>query len=135
MRNIILLLVSVAIAVLSVSGVALALPSETPDDTPMVDGRVRAFAKVGGNVWVGGSFSRVEQREGAVTEDVGNAAVFDSATRRYLDMAPKLGGGGSTVYDLAVYRDDVVIASNVSGPAAEENNPVVVDGATGKVIR
>ena len=70
-----------------------------------------------------------------MTEDVGNAAVFDSATRRYLDMAPKLGGGGSTVYDLAVYRDDVVIASNVSGPAAEENNPVVVDGATGKVIR
>lgn len=135
MRRVILLLASVAIAVLSVGGVALALPSETPDDTPMVDGRVRAFAKVGGNVWVGGSFSRVEQRDGAVTEDVGNAAVFDSATGRYLDIAPKLGGEGSTVYDIAVYGDDVMIAGDFSGPGAGENNLVVVDGATGEVIR
>jgi hypothetical protein len=135
MRRIILLLASVATTVLSVSGIVLALPSETPDDAPMVDGHVRAFAKVGGNVWVGGSFSRVEQRDGAVTEDVGNAAVFDSATGRYLDIAPKLGGEGSTVYDLAVYGDDVVIAGDFSGPGAEENNLVVVDGATGEVIR
>jgi hypothetical protein len=55
MRRTILLLLSVAIAVLSVSGIVLALPSGIPDDTPMVDGRGRALAKVGGNVWVAAS--------------------------------------------------------------------------------
>jgi hypothetical protein len=104
MRRIILLLASVAITVLSVSGIVLALPSETPDDAPMVDGHVRAFAKVGGNVWVGGSFSRVEQRDGAVTEDVGNAA---SSTRRpdaTWTSPPSWAARGSTVYDLGCLR-------------------------------
>jgi len=103
MRRTFLLLASVAIAALSASGIALALPSEDPDDTPMVDGRVRAFAKVGTHVWVGGSFSRVQRRDGTVLGSVTNVAVFDSATGRYLDIAPKLGGEGSTVYDMARY--------------------------------
>ena len=135
MRRTFLLLASVVIAALSASGIAPALPSESPDATPMVDGRVRAFAKVGANVWVGGNFSRVEHRDGAVTKDVGNAAVFDSVTGRYLDIAPQLGGEGSTVYDMAVYGDDVLVAGSFSGPSSTQKNLVALDGKTGAVIR
>ena len=39
---------------------AVALPSEKPDDTPMVDGRVRAIEQVGTNIWVGGRFTKVK---------------------------------------------------------------------------
>ena len=135
MRRTFLLLASVVIAALSASGIAPALPSESPDATPMVDGRVRAFAKVGANVWVGGNFSRVEHRDGAVTEDVGNAAVFDSVTGRYLDIAPQLGGEGSTVYDMAVYGDDVLVAGTFPGPSGTQKNLVALDGKTGAVVR
>lgn len=135
MRKTVLLLASVALAVLLAGGVALALPSKTPDDTPMVDGRVRAFAQVGDNVWVGGSFSRVEQRDGAVTDELANVAVFGSTTGRLLDIAPMLGDEGSTVWDMDVYGDDVIIAGDFPGPGVEENNLVVVDGATGEVLR
>ena len=50
MRRTGLLQASMALAMLLASGVALALPSETPDDTPMVDGRVRTFEQVGTNI-------------------------------------------------------------------------------------
>jgi hypothetical protein len=33
-------------------GAVLALPSEVPDDTPMVDGRVRAIEQLGTNIWL-----------------------------------------------------------------------------------
>ena len=56
MRRTVLLLVSMATAVLLASGVALAMPSETPDETPMLNGPVRTIAQVGTNIWVGGNF-------------------------------------------------------------------------------
>jgi hypothetical protein len=43
-------------------GAVLALPSETPDETPMVNGAVRAIKEVGTNIWVGGKFTQVKQR-------------------------------------------------------------------------
>ena len=74
---------------------ALALPSEVPDDTPMVDGRVRAIEQVGTNIWVGGRFSRVEQRSGTLLGSVANVAVFDSKTEEYRKgVAPSLGARG-----------------------------------------
>src|SRR5918995_1739754 len=59
MQRTVLLLSSMALAMLLASGVALALPSERPDDTPMVDGRVRAIEQVGTNIWLGGTDSEV----------------------------------------------------------------------------
>jgi hypothetical protein len=64
MRRTSLLLLSAAVALLFASGAVLALPSEKPDATPMIDGRVRAIEQVGTNIWLGGRFSRVEQRNG-----------------------------------------------------------------------
>nr|MBA3475072.1 hypothetical protein [Rubrobacter sp.] len=92
MRRTLLLLFSTAVALLLASGVVLALPSEKPDDTPMVDGRVRAIEQVGTNIWVGGRFSRVEQRNGTLLGNVANVAVFDSKTEEYRKgVAPTLG--------------------------------------------
>jgi hypothetical protein len=45
MRRIFVLLFSAAVALLLASGAVVALPSEKPDDTPMIDGRVRATSR------------------------------------------------------------------------------------------
>ena len=119
---------------------ALALPSETPDDTPMVDGRVRAIEQVGTNVWVGGRFSQVKQRDGTVLGSVANVAVFDSQTEEFRKgVAPSLGGTGAEVWDMMVYGTgpdaDVLIAGKFAGPDSTKKNLVLVDGLTGEVIR
>src|SRR5918992_798462 len=133
MRRIVLLLASMALAMLLACGVAQALPSETPDQTPMVNGTVRAIEQVGTNIWVGGKFTQVKQRDGSVVASVSNVAVFDSQTGEYVDIAPKLGGTGAEVWDMSIYGDDVLIAGNFSGPSSTQKNLVRVDGTTRKV--
>jgi hypothetical protein len=138
MRRIVLLLASMALAMLLACGVALALPSEKPDPTPMVNGTVRAIKHVGTNIWLGGKFTQVKQRDGTVVANVSNnLAVFDSQTNQYKNIAavPKLGGTGAEVWDMAIYGDDVLIAGKFSGPTSTQKNLVLVDGATGQVIR
>ena len=133
MRRSLLLVSTMALALIVVSGVALALPSETPDQTPMVNGTVRAIEQVGTNIWVGGKFTQVKQRNGTVVANVSNVAVFDSQTGQYVDIAPKVGGTGSEVWDMAIYGDDVLIAGNFPGPTSTQKNLVRVDGTTRKV--
>jgi hypothetical protein len=133
MRRIVLLLASMALAMLLACGVALALPSETPDQTPMVNGTVRAIEQAGTNIWLGGKFTQVKSRDGTVEASVSNVAVFDSHTGEYVDIAPKLGGTGSEVWDMAIYGDDVLIAGKFSGPTSTQKNLVRVDGTTRKV--
>jgi hypothetical protein len=136
MRRTVLLLLSTAVALLFASGAVLALPSEKPDDTPMVDGRVRAIEQVGTNIWVGGRFSRVEQRNGTLLGSVANVAVFDSKTEEYRKgVAPSLGGSGAEVFDMTIYGDDVLIAGKFAGPSNTQKNLILVDGTTGNVIR
>src|SRR5919107_1139305 len=131
-----MLLASMGLAVLLASGVALALPSETPDQTLMVNGPVRTIEQVGNNVWVGGNFTQVQQPNGTVVDNVKNVAVFDSATGHYLDIAPMLGAGNTTtnVRDIDVYGDDVVIGGDFPGPTTAQRHLVVVDGTTGGLI-
>src|SRR5215213_8563379 len=105
MRRIVLLLASMTLGVLLACGVALALPSGTPDKTPMINGTVRAIEQVGTNIWLGGKFTQVKQRNGTVVANVLNLAVFDSQTDEYVDIAPKLGGTDSEVWDITLYGD------------------------------
>jgi hypothetical protein len=77
MRRTLLLLLSAAVALLLASGAVLALPSQKPDNTPMIDGRVRAIEQVGTNIWLGGKFTQVKKRDGTVLGSVANVAVFD----------------------------------------------------------
>jgi len=136
MKRTALLIASVALAVFLVSGVALALPSETPDQTLMVNGPVRTIEQVGNNIWVGGNFTQVQQRNGTVVDNVSNVAVFDSTTGQYVDIAPMLGAGSTTtnVRDIDVYGDDVVIGGDFPGPSGTQRNLVVVDGTTEGLI-
>src|SRR5688500_6258409 len=97
MRRTLLLLFSTAVALLLASGVVLALPSERPDKTPMVNGTVQAIEQVGTNIWLGGKFTQVKQHNGPVVANVSNLAVFDSKTNQYKGIAPKLGGTDSEV--------------------------------------
>src|SRR5829696_6554409 len=135
MRRTLLLLLSAAVALLLASGAVLALPSEMPDNTPMVDGRVRAIEQVGTNIWLGGRFSRVEQRNGTLLGRVANVAVFDSKTNKFKNIGPKLGGTDSEVFDITTYRGNVLIAGKFPGATTNESNLVLVDGTTGNVIR
>src|SRR5215204_5321360 len=135
MRRIIVLLSSMALAMLLACGVALALPSETPDQTPMVNGTVRAIEHVGTNIWLGGNFSQVKSRDGTVVANVSNLAVFDSQTNQYKNIAPKLGGTDSEVWDMSIYGQNVLIAGKFSGPTSTQKNLLLVDGNTGKVIQ
>src|SRR5215213_5069264 len=137
MRRTVLLLFSTAVAILLASGTVLALPSEIPDHTAMVDGRVRAIEQVGTNVWLGGRISQVVRHNGKVLGTVGNLAVLDSRTNTYKPIAPNLGGTGAEVWDIEAYgrTGDLLIAGKFDGPSSTQENLVLVDGATGKVIR
>jgi hypothetical protein len=135
MRRIVVLLSSMALAMLLACGVALALPSETLDQTPMVNGTVRAIEHVGTNIWLGGNFSQVKSRDGTVVANVSNLAVFDSQTNQYKNIAPKLGGTDSEVWDMSIYGQNVLIAGKFSGPTSTQKNLLLVDGNTGKVIQ
>ena len=108
MRRSLLLVSTMALALIVASGVVLALPSETPDQTPMVNGTVRAIEQVGTNIWVGGKFTQVKQRDGTVVDpDVSNLAVFDSETNQYENInLPKLGGTDSEVWDMTLYDEN-----------------------------
>src|ERR687890_246598 len=117
---------------------ALALPSEVPDDTPMVDGRVRAIEQVGTNLWLGGKFTQVEKRDGSLLGSVSNLAVFNSETNKFKDIAPALGDTNSEVWDMALYGKNVLIAGSFPGPTSTQKNLVLVKGSgtnAGQVIR
>jgi hypothetical protein len=134
----ILLLVTVASAMVLASGVALAQPSETPDETLMVNGPVRTIEQVGTNLWVGGKFTQVQRRDGTVVANVSNVAVFDSLTGDYIDIAPRLGADSTdtNVRDIDVYgTNSVVIGGDFPGPTSTQKNLVVVDASTGELIR
>ena len=142
MRKSVLLLASMALAICLASGVALALPSQTPDNTPMVDGRVRAIEQVGNYTWLGGRFTQVKQRNGTVIDNVGNVALLDSQTNTYQEIPLDLGGQGTEVWDMARYggtgphANDLLIAGTFQGPTpTTQRNLVLVNGATGNVIR
>src|SRR5215218_8328160 len=138
MRRTVLSLLSTVVALLFAGGAVLALPSGTPDETPMVNGTVRAIEQVGTNIWVGGKFTQVKQRNGTVVANVSNnLAVFDSQTNQYKDIAalPKLGGTGAEVWDITLYGENVLIAGKFSGPTSTQKNLVLVDGTTGKEIQ
>src|SRR5215210_5985727 len=138
MRRTVLVLLSTAVALLFAGGAVLALPSEKADKTPMVNGTVRAIEQVGTNIWLGGKFTQVKQHNGTVTANVSNLAVFDSKTNKFKNIAPKLGGTDSEVWDMTLYGQDVLIAGNFSGPTSTQKNLVLVKGAganAGQVIQ
>src|SRR5215203_3243020 len=136
-RRTVFSLLSTVVALFA-GGFVLALPSERSDKTPMVNGTVRAIEQVGANIWLGGKFTQVKGNKGTVAANVSNLAVFDSKTNKFKNIAPKLGGTDSEVWDMTLYGQDVLIAGNFSGPTSKQKNLVLVKGAganAGQVIQ
>ena len=67
--------------------------------------------------------------------NVSNVAVLDSKTNKYKNIAPRLGGKDSEVFDMTLYGKNVLITGNFPGPTTNKGNLVLVDGDTGNVIR
>jgi hypothetical protein len=73
-----------------------------------------------------------------VVANVSNLAVFDSKTNKYKNIAPKLGGTDSEVWDVSLYGQNVLIAGTFTGPTSTQKNLVLVKGSgpkAGQVIR
>src|ERR687889_513392 len=138
MSRTVLLLLWTAVVLLLASGAVLALPSERPDKTPMVNGTVPAIEQVGTNIWLGGKFTQVKKRDGTVVANVSNLAVYDSKTNRFKNIAPRLRGTTSEVWDMTLYGQNVLIAGNFPGPGSTQKNLVLVKGSgtnAGRVLR
>ena len=116
MRRSLLLVSTMALALIVASGVALALPSETPDQTPMVDGTVRAIEHVGTNIWVGGKLAKIIVATAPFWPTSRTWPSSALQTNQYKNIAPKLGGTDSEVWDMSISGQNVLIAGKLSGP-------------------
>src|SRR5215210_2671779 len=116
---------------LALPAAALALPAETPDNTPMVEGRVRAIEQVDSNIWLGGQFSQVNRCAGITPPSVENVAVLNSQTNECRNIAPDLGGVGTEVWDIQRYgtTNNLLIAGTFNDPTnVTHENLVLVNG-------
>ena len=128
MRRLALIIAATALGALLACGAALAAVGAAPDPgTADVDGRVSAVLRVGGRVYLGGSFSRVD----GVPRD--RLAAVDAATGELTDWNP---GANGPVLALAASGDGRRIFAGgefteVGG--AVHNRLAAVDAASGSV--
>jgi hypothetical protein len=99
---------SVSFGVLMLPVPASALPSERPDDTWHVNGPVRAIARYGNTIFLGGRFSQLREKPlgvgGGKVKKVRNLAAINANTGRPakgVDV-PRFTGTGSIIYALTV---------------------------------
>jgi hypothetical protein len=124
-----LLLVLLACALVTASGVALALPGTAPDSTLGTNGKVRALLQVGNVMWVGGQFTATSDGQSGLSNIVG----LDVSTGRRATSVvnvPRLTGSGSIVYDLTTDGTNVYAAGKFSA-ANGAKNLVAFDAVTG----
>lgn len=126
---------------MSLPGASGAVPSETPDDTWMVDGAVRAVRIAGGNVWIGGDFSRLLDAGGTDRRPAPRIAALDLATGVPSTMAspPALDSGTKAqVRDIAFGPDGVLYVTGTflyRFDGRDRRNTVGIDPTTGAVVR
>jgi hypothetical protein len=122
---------SLMIASSVASGVALALPGTSPDDTLGTNGQVRALLQVGNVMWVGGQFTATSNGRAGLSNIVG----LDVSTgRRAASVVkwPQLTGPNSIVYDLATDGKRVYAAGRFHAANGAENL-VAFDAVTGRL--
>jgi Tol biopolymer transport system component len=129
-----------AAILLCASPARAALPPTQPDDTSMLDGKVRALAQAGGHIWIGGSFTQSLDAAGKSPVAVNSLVALDPDTG-LLDPSvhqPDVtnGGAAATVYDLALGPDgNLYFAgrfSSVNGQARK--NVAAIDPTTGNLL-
>jgi hypothetical protein len=133
-----LLALCLGLVVVAVPSSAWALPSETPDDTWQVNGPVRAIARYGDTIFIGGDFTRLRQRPMGVQDPnarrVSNLAALNANTgapARGVDV-PNFTGPGSIIYALTVADGKVWIGGRfTAADGRERHNLASIDAATG----
>jgi hypothetical protein len=123
------LLVLLACACLSASGVAVALPPTVPDATLGTNGTVRALLQVGNVMWVGGRFTATSDGQGGLSNIVGLDVSTGQRSTLVVDV-PQLTGSTSVVVDLSTDGTNVYAAGKFSA-ANGARNLVAFDAVTG----
>jgi hypothetical protein len=122
---------SLVIASAVASGVALALPRETPDSTIGTNGQVRALLQVGNVMWVGGQFTATSNGRSGLSNIVGLDVSTGRRAASVVKM-PRLTGPGSIVYDLATDGKRVYAAGKFNAANGAENL-VAFNAVTGRL--
>ena len=96
---------------LPASPASAALPAQEPDNTGMVNGKVRSIVQAGGRIWVGGAFTQMLDANGNAVRAVNNLAAFNASTGAP-DLAVSIPSvtrtTGTIVYDMSVGPDGKV---------------------------
>ena len=106
-------LLGVSIAVtLPPQQAAATLPATEPDNTGMVNGKVRAIVQAGGRTWVAGEFTQMQDANGNNVRAVNSLAAFNASTGAP-DLAVSIPSvtktsGTAIVYDMSVGPDGKV---------------------------
>jgi hypothetical protein len=126
--------------VVAMASPALALPSATADaGVSMVNDRVDDIVIVGGNTWLGGKFSKVEDGNGNAVASASGITVLNSAGSLVGSLhsaLPDLTGSGLDVYDLSLGPNGILYAAGKFGYSVggkSYKNLIGIDTTTGKV--
>lgn len=123
------------------------LPSVLPDKTWHTDGQVRAIARVGDVVYIGGSFSQLREKpvgeSGGVVIPVANLAALDAATGRPVGYSastqtttfnPMVTGSNVMIHTLAHAGGKLFVGGRFGAVAGQaRKNLAAVDPGTGAV--
>jgi hypothetical protein len=122
-----------ACAMLTASGVALALPATSPDGTLGTNGTVRALLQVGSVMWVGGQFTATSDGQAGLSNIVGLDVATGHRAASVVNV-PKLTGSGSIVYDLSTDGTNVYAAGTFTA-ANGASNLVAFNAVTGTLTQ
>lgn len=118
-----------------------ATPSESPDDTSMADGAVRAVVIARGHVWIGGNFSNVLGANGSNATPAGNIAALSLSTGQLsttADPPALIGGTGAQVRDMSLGPDGILYVTGrflYRFAGVDRRHTVGLDPATGRIVR
>lgn len=128
-----------ALTVLLPSVALAGTPSDTADDTYMVSGLVNDIVIDGGNAWIGGKFSDVEDEDGKDVASANGLTVFNSSgvlRSRIHSEIPNLSGANTKIYDLSLGPDGILYVAGkftYAKNGKSYKNLVGIDPDTGRI--
>lgn len=131
----------VVVSTMLVGAAHAATPSESPDDTSMTDGAVRAVVIARGHVWIGGNFSNVLRANGSNATPAGNIAALSLSTGQLsttADPPALIGGTGAQVRDMSLGPDGILYVTGrflYRFAGVDRRHTVGLDPATGRIVR
>lgn len=135
-RPTVITVVTIVIALAAASPATAALPETLPDDTWMVNARVRAVEQAGGLTWLGGTFTSLLNTNGAPVTPVTGLTAFTPAGTPAAVSPPTL--TDFQVWDMHLGPDGVLYVAGVFGYVSagkSYRNLVGLDPTDGSIVR